>query len=42
MAVLQAMKEIPATFEEFATSVFHSVVSQTTLPGRIDFVSDRY
>ena len=31
MAVLQGMKEIPATFEELATSVFHSVVPQTTL-----------
>ena len=42
MAVLQAMKEIPATFEELATSVFHSVVPQTTLARRVDFVTDRY
>ncbi|XP_068718128.1 uncharacterized protein [Montipora capricornis] len=38
-AVLQAMKEIPATVEELATSVFHSVVPQATLA---DFVTDRY
>ena len=42
MAVLRVMKEIPATFEELATSVFYLVVSQTTLAGRVDFVTDRY
>ena len=42
MAVLQAMKEIPATFEELAAAVFHSVVPQTTLARRVDFVTDRY
>ena len=40
--VLKATKEIPATFEELATSVFHSVVPQTTLARRIDFVTDTY
>ena len=42
MAVLQSIKEIPATLEELATSVFHSVVPQTTLARRVDFVTDRY
>lgn len=41
-AALQAMKEIPETFEELATSVFHSVVPHTTLASRVDFVTDRY
>ena len=42
MAVLQAMKQIPATFEELATSVFQSVVPQTTLARRVDFATERY
>ena len=42
MAVLQAMKEIPATFEELADAVSHSVVPQTSLARRVDFVTDRY
>ena len=42
MAVLQAMKDIPATFEELPAAVFHSVVPTTTLARRVDFVTDRY
>ena len=42
IAVLQMMKEIPTTFEELATAVFYSVVPQTTLARRVDFVTDRY
>ena len=36
------MKGISATFEELAAAVFHSVVPQTTLARRVDFVTDRY
>ena len=39
MAVLQGLKDIPATFEELATSVFHLGFPQTTLARR---VTDRY
>ena len=42
MAILQSMKEIPATFEELATAVFDSVVPKTALARRVDFVTDRY
>jgi len=42
MAVLQAMKEIPETFEELAAAVFYSVVPRATLARRVDFVTDRY
>ncbi len=42
MAILQSMREIPATFEELATAVFDSVVPQRGLARRVDFVTDRY
>ena len=41
MAVLQAMKDIPDTFEELAATVFRSVVPPT-LARQIDFVMHRY
>lgn len=40
MAVLQAVKEIPAIFKKLSAAVFDSVVPKTTLPRRVDFVTE--
>ena len=42
MAILQSIKNVPATFEELAATIFHIVVPQRTLARRIDFITDTY
>ena len=42
MAVLQSLNDIPTKFEDLASVVFYSVVPQTILARRIDFVTDRF